>query len=395
MSSPNMNLTIPVPTVTSGPEYAENISDNFTLIDTHNHTTGQGVKIPVDGLNINGTLSLNGNAITSCAGVTLNNQVVVPASGTVYSLGGNLYFQNGANQVQITNGASIAAAAGNITNLVSPASVTWDAGSVSYVFKATGTTYADLDAKNILLRNSGSSPYKTTLLPSSAMATDYNITLPIPPAVSSFLAIDGSGVISNTIPTSLGIDTANIANSAITDVKLATDSVTTIKIQNAAVTEAKKDAGTYISYTVNIAASLVGNNTWQTISTIGTLTTTQAYRLAMMGFKNADSSYSISIAVAPGNPWYYRIVVTGPSGYTNYLYLTNKDINAAAATTNLEDNYNWLTFPSCGPLTAWPVNVMQSLTLPSVGTYTFTLQFKGPFSNPQWYNYIAYAQLGS
>jgi hypothetical protein len=244
--STNMNLPIPVPTVAPGPEYAINEQSCFNLIDTHNHTSGQGVQIPAAALNIDGNLPMNGNTLESCAGVVLENQSTTPATNTIYSVGGNLYYQNGLNQVQITSGSSVNAAAGNITGLASPASVTWSAGTVSYIFKSTATNYADLDLRNVLLRNTGASTYKMTVSPPSAMASDYTVTLPTPPASTSFMTMDSSGTVGVSIPTSLGIQTANIADSAITTIKIADGNVTPAKLSAANIVT---DSGTLISTT--------------------------------------------------------------------------------------------------------------------------------------------------
>ena len=70
MSSPNMNLTIPVPTVTEGPQYAQEIQQNFNLIDSHNHTSGQGSPIPLNALTIGQNLNMNGYSVTNLKSVS-------------------------------------------------------------------------------------------------------------------------------------------------------------------------------------------------------------------------------------------------------------------------------------------------------------------------------------
>lgn len=197
--------------------------------------------------------------------------------------------------------------------------------------------------------------------------------------------------VNNAIKTS--IDNSGFDGQYIKDL-----SVSTIKIADANITEAKIASPSFISYTVNIPGSLLGNGTWTTISTIGTLTTTQANRTCLVGFKNAAAGYNISVAA---NTWYYRIRVTGPGGYVGYFARIDQDLTMVPASTNIDVNYDaggtamngWYAFPTSGPLIAWPVNNSKILPLPTVGTYTFTLQFLGPFSNPQWYNYVAYAHL--
>jgi hypothetical protein len=359
-TSPNMNLPIPVPSVAPGPQYAENEQSCFQLIDTHNHTTGQGVQIPVAGLNIDNNLSLNGYALSACAGVTLQNQTVAPASNTVYTKSGDLYFKNGGNEVQITTGTSVVGSPGNITNLVSPASVTWVSGSSSYVFRATGTTYGDLDFRNAILRNAGTSPFKMTVAPPGSMATDYTVTLPTPPAVSSFLLMDGSGTIATTIPTALGINTANIANSAITDAKLATDAVTTIKIQNSAVTPEKISQFPYLKLTANTGTVLLTIGGYQNITT-GTFTTTTA-RNCMIVVSPTASGQAIT---TNGGQFLFRILLTSSLGthYSGWL---------SSGTP-----YN-IPFGSSGSTSDI---FTQMVELPGAATYTASIQWSAPTQN--------------
>lgn len=332
--STNMNLPIPVPTVAPGPQYAINEQSCFNLIDTHNHTSGQGVPIPAAALNIDGNLPMNGNTLESCAGVVLENQSTTPATNTIYSVGGNLYYQNGLNQVQITSGSSVNAAAGNITGLASPASVTWSAGTVSYIFKSTATNYADLDLRNVLLRNTGASTYKMTVSPPSAMASDYTVTLPTPPASTSFMTMDSSGTVGVSIPTSLGIQTANIAdlaittakidNLAVTTAKIAANSVGTSQLIDGAVTAIKKSDTNYA--TANLSNYSSGGP-----ADIGSvsLTTTAANSALLVTCNGRSLPFSGTVDGSATS--YAAIILTGPGGYSQALYLTSLIFSGCSA----------------------------------------------------------------
>jgi hypothetical protein len=422
-----MSLILPTVGQEPGPNWALDLNSSLSLVDQHNHASGSGVQITPAGINIDVDLPFNGSNATGLRSARFDVQGS-PLSGgldigCIYVSGQDLYYNDTlGNQVQLTASGAVNGTPGSIGNLIAPAAVTYVPANQTFVFESnqTNATPAALDGGPVLIRNVTAASNYIRLQANPVLPGNYSITLPSSlPASQQFMTINSLGnvvsVAADNSTVEISANTLQVKDNGITLAKMADNSVGTLElidgnvtnsklgllsvstgnIQAAAITEDKKSAGTYISYTVNIPATLVGNSTWQTVGTIGTLTTTQDHRLAMMGFKNAPSSYGISIAVPPGGGWFYRIVVSGPSGYTNYLYLTIKDINGAPATTNLEDQYNWLSFPSSGPLIAWPVNVMQSLTLPSVGAYTFTLQFKGPFSNPQWYNYIGWAQLGS
>jgi len=242
MSSPNMNLPIPVPTVTDGPQYAIDEVGCFNKIDSHNHTSGQGVPVPVDGIQIDNNLPMNSFGLTSASSVGFQNQLSSPGFGKIYMSGNDLYWTNGtgAYNVQITTTGSVNSGAGSITGLPSgTASAAYISGSGTFQFRSATNTAADVDGRSVILRNSTVSSFGMTVAPPSAMSQDYTVTLPVPPAVTSFMSVDSTGAVSASIPTALGIDTGNIANSAITNIKMAANSVDTNQIVNASVTQSK------------------------------------------------------------------------------------------------------------------------------------------------------------
>lgn len=111
MSTPNMNLFLPVPTVTLGPEYAVQNTTAFEVVDAHDHSSGKGVKIPVAGLNINAALNFNGNKPYSLLSAQFNSQVAALTgasnANSVHSVNGDLYWTNGSGiAVQLTSGAA-------------------------------------------------------------------------------------------------------------------------------------------------------------------------------------------------------------------------------------------------------------------------------------------------
>jgi len=48
--TPNMNMTLPIPTVTLGPEYANQNNAAFLVTDSHDHSSGKGVPVPTSDL---------------------------------------------------------------------------------------------------------------------------------------------------------------------------------------------------------------------------------------------------------------------------------------------------------------------------------------------------------
>ena len=78
MTSPNMGLTIPTPTVTPGPQYATNIAGDLTIIDQHNHSTGNGAPIAN-----NTYLGMAQQASDPLAGVTSQGGVYIDTNGNL------------------------------------------------------------------------------------------------------------------------------------------------------------------------------------------------------------------------------------------------------------------------------------------------------------------------
>lgn len=127
--SPNMQLVLPVVLGEVGPLWASELNTALgTTVDAHDHTTGNGVKVPTAGLNINADLSYAGFGPIAQKYSRFASQAypggAYPSAGTLpYSIfvgsDGNLYFQNtngvgsgsGAN-VQLTSGDSASSVAG-------------------------------------------------------------------------------------------------------------------------------------------------------------------------------------------------------------------------------------------------------------------------------------------
>lgn len=255
--SPNMLLPVPGVGTTSGPQYATDINSCLTLVDGHNHTSGSGVQVPSAGININTDLSfnaLNAIALNSARFSILNSAIASssPNIGCAYAVGAStaeLYWNDAAgNQVQITKNGSVNVS-GQIgfTGLPSgTASASFSANT--FIFQSATNIAAYIDAGAFYMRNfSPNSTYYTLLAPPASMAANQTITLPAVPAVTSFLTMDNSGNIGTSLPTALGINTANIANSAVTTAKIAALNVTTATIAAGAVTNTKITSSAVVS----------------------------------------------------------------------------------------------------------------------------------------------------
>jgi len=201
MSSPNMNLPIPVPSQTGGPQYAQDEVSCFNQIDGHNHTPGQGALVPLNGLNVNQNFNMNSLTVTNLKSIQLLNQAVSPGSSSLYMLGNNLYWTDGtgAYNVQITSGNAVAVSgAVGFSGLPSgTASAAYISGSGTFRFQSATNTGATLDIGPLKTRNTTASSNAVTITPPNPLPADYTLTLPSAlPANTSFVQASNTGALS-------------------------------------------------------------------------------------------------------------------------------------------------------------------------------------------------------
>lgn len=200
--SPDMNMPVPVVSVDPGPDWATNINACLSIIDSHNHTPGQGVQITPAGIDINTDLPMNDNNLTTARSVRFSPQGVAisdPADlGCLYERGVDLYYIDGAgNQIRLTQSGSPAGATGTITGLPSGTASAAFSGS-TFTFQSATNTPASLNVGPITIGQPVASGFGVTLTPSVSQASNYNLTLPValPPVVPSALVSDTSGNLS-------------------------------------------------------------------------------------------------------------------------------------------------------------------------------------------------------
>ena len=120
----NMGLILPTPGVRLGPTWASDLNTALTTIDSHNHSTGQGAQIGIDGITIDGNFNFN-KSLTSYPAINMKHltfirQTAAPAlNNGLYSYGtstgttGDLWFRNNNGvDVQITAGTAVNVPAG-------------------------------------------------------------------------------------------------------------------------------------------------------------------------------------------------------------------------------------------------------------------------------------------
>lgn len=200
MTTPNMNLTLPVVSQTPGPTWASDINADLSVIDEHNHTSGKGALVPVAGLDIDSDLSLATHALTNVAKVALLDQASVASLRSIYAKSGDLYWRSGGgSEVRLTVGGAIdVSSVGGITGMIPSCSVVYDPSANTYTFRDDSANFATLVSAAIKFGSVGS-----TLLGGGNFATQFPSALPVaassPITFGSFLVgtvSSGSSVLS-------------------------------------------------------------------------------------------------------------------------------------------------------------------------------------------------------
>lgn len=208
--TPNMNLPVPIVGVDPGPDYALNIDACLSILDSHDHTAGNGVLITPSAMNINIDLSFNSHNATSVLSTQFVSQAAVIAPlNAIYAVLGDLYYNDGSgNNVRITQSGGVAGSPGSIGSLVAPASANYSAGSTKFIWQSNTNAGAAMDSGELFIRetNVTSAKYWNIKSP-TALAANNTLTLPTGlPGSASYFTSDSSG--------NMGFQTADqIANS--------------------------------------------------------------------------------------------------------------------------------------------------------------------------------------
>jgi hypothetical protein len=205
-----MSLVLPIPTVELGPAWASELYNSlFYQVDAHNHSSGNGVQINPNGLNINADLSFGSNNATLLRSTRYVPQGMPLAAATdlgcVYVSGADLYYNDTAgNQVKITSGGLVNATSGGIMNGTATASFV----SGVLVVNQNTNTPGNIQAGSILIGNNTAGSNFITLSAPPGLSTSYPLYLPpsLPGSGStSLLQLDSSGnITANTTITLTG-----------------------------------------------------------------------------------------------------------------------------------------------------------------------------------------------
>lgn len=313
-----MLMPNPVPEVTTGPQWSQDLSDSLDLVDSHDHTSNKGVRVPALGLNINADLDFQSNAASGLRAILLEDQVANPSeSGAVYIKNGDFFLKNTAGQViQLTSGSSINVGAGSIGGLVSPASATFSSITNTFTWLYDTSLPARQVMSDISLYEYGNNTAQPVTLASPSGVTAHTMLLPpLAPVRGSLLSIATSGQISN-FSSSSGfeiprmnaggtdvefstVDTNSISNLAVTTGKIADGAVLIQKLYSRTISASPASEGNvgFIGISQNVTATspvLLGSTL--TLSTQG-----RPVMLVLQPKNSASSPGSINLQVSTGN----------------------------------------------------------------------------------------------
>lgn len=204
ITSQNMSLPIPVAGLDPGPDYALNVNACLAILDGHTHSAGSGVQITPSGLNINADLGFLNNNLTAVRSVRFQSQSS-PIGGTsdldcAFVSGVDLYYRDGnGNAVRITASGAVAGTPGSISNLVSPASASYNAGTSTFIWQANVNAAAAMDFGAITIRKTNTNPSDgvTFQAPNGLTSGGYTLTLPtVLPGSTQYFATTSAGVMS-------------------------------------------------------------------------------------------------------------------------------------------------------------------------------------------------------
>lgn len=199
--SPNMNMPVPVVSVEPGPDWATDINASLSIVDSHNHTPGQGVPITPVAINVNTDLPMNNNNLITARTVRFFPQTAAPGNpadiGCLVEIGDDLYFVDGAgNVIRLTQSGAPAGATGTITGLPSGTASASFAGT-TFTFQSSTNTPASFAIGPTKIAQAVASGKGVTISANVSQANDYNVTFPVAlPASGSSIVSDSSGNLS-------------------------------------------------------------------------------------------------------------------------------------------------------------------------------------------------------
>lgn len=371
--TPNMNLPYSTINVDTGLTWEQNLNNALGVsgggIDSHNHTSGNGVAIPPEGLNINKNLNFNGYSPVNIGSAVFNQQLTLSTLNALFvGTDGNLYFNDGDGDpsIQITAGGVVNATSSGISSGTATASFVTSV----LVVNAASNTPANIQGGSLLIGNNVAASKFLTLAPPSAMAVNYSLTLPNLPASTLPVTLSNAGVFSTS-----QISTAMIANGAVTTTQIASATITSANIAITTIVASNiSDATITIDklavMTVNDPAPIGGV---MFVSPVSTTTASTSY-VTIASSALACGGRPVKVSVQPSP------VSAFPAAYVGVLF------SAAGATASAQFRFlrdgNQIGEFRCGsdstrnngPMLYPPGSLSMLDCTPSAGSHTYSLQ---------------------
>ena len=211
MITPLMGLLLPDVNVTLGPIWASELNTALSSIDSHDHTTGKGKKIPLStGVNINADIDLTStyNMINARSLRFLNNASVLIGTtdvGCVYEVAGDLWYNNGAGvPVHITSGAGLAFASlgtiGGDYGPGDPAEVSYSALLSEYTFTQDPGVAAAINTGDIYIYDTVLGGKYVHLKVKSGLIANYDFEFPDTlPSSDAVMVLSSTGKVTTTL----------------------------------------------------------------------------------------------------------------------------------------------------------------------------------------------------
>lgn len=331
--TPEMGLTLSTIGTDSGLTWEQNLNASLLTIDNHNHTPGNGNQITPSGLNINATLTFNGQLATGLQAAQFTPQTSLGTLGAIYVSGADLFFNDTAgNVVQITSGGTVNATSSGISSGTATASFV----SGVLVVNSASNTPANIQAGSLLLGNNVASSKYLTLQPPSAMAANTTVTLPTIPSSTNFMQLDSSGNMSASIPVSAGLTTSNLSASAniigsqlsasasIVGSQLSSSAaiVGTQLSSSAGITPSQNDSSLYSNQgsPISFSTSSTSSTLVMSLTSGAAFSTTRPVFLSFIGEPGGTNSGVISITSVSG----------GGAAYTASIAIVRKGVSSTS-----------------------------------------------------------------
>lgn len=271
VTSPNMNIVVPVNLTDPSPDWGARLQTALqTTIDSHDHSSGKGVQVTPAGLNVNADLPFGSNNATALRSSRFTAQGSPLALGTdvgcIYVSGNELWYNDEAGrQVQLTNVGAV------------------NTAPQALIVKTVTTSYTILstDTFQLFYYLSGTAATAITL-PSSALVA--------PGRYYWFVDRDGNGAVNALTLTPNGGDTINGTGTSLV-----------VPLNNALTLLTTDAAGRWLAQTIQQAPAYGG-------STIGLGTGTVTLTAANLRNNIIQFSGTLSGAVTivfPNAPGYF------------------------------------------------------------------------------------------